>query len=219
MAFPMCDCDNNLKVNLLAGFRWWNFDESLSFNTSSPYVNYPDNIWITKDKFNCENNFYGAQVGIDLDYFCNCFFFNLKGKLALGANCAKSGIHGKFCTNDFAGSPFDATPECFEGGYFALPTNIGKHTKRHFAVIPEINANIGYQITECLRVKVGYTFLWVSKVLRPGKQIDRRIDPSQSAAITGSPMINLSSEDFPKSCPRTNSIWAQGVSVGVDFSF
>lgn len=214
MDIPTCDC--NFKVGLLAGFRWWNFDENLSFETDSPYLNIENSVFITKDKFDCQNNFYGGQIGVGLDYNCGCFFFNVKGKVALGANCAKTSIHGSLLTNDYLEEI--GAPVPYQGGIFAQPTNIGSNKKTYFAWIPEVNANIGYQITECLRIKAGYTFLWVNKVLRPGSQIDRNINPTQSFAIDGPDAI-LSGDPTPRSLNKTNSIWTQGVSVGFDFAF
>ena len=218
MLIPTCDC--NFKVGVLAGFRWWNFDENLSFETDSPYLNYAGDVWVTKDKFDSQNNFYGGQIGVGVDYNCGCFFFNLKGKLALGANCAKTKVSGSLLTNDYNEGfpPAISDPVEYEGGIFAQSTNIGSRKKTYFAVIPEVNANIGYQITECLRIKAGYTFLYVNKVLRPGSQIDRNINPTQSVTLDG-PGAVLVGDPTPRTLTKTNSIWAQGVSVGFDFSF
>lgn len=219
MDWPTCDC--NFKVGLLAGFRWWNFDETLSFDVESPYLDFPGNVFTTKDKFHTQNNFYGGQIGVGLDYFCGCFFANVKGKIAFGANCSESKICGNFYTNEYVDSfpPVLAeTVTTYEGGIFAQGTNIGSCKKTHFAFLPEVNANIGYKITDCLSIKAGYTFLYVSKVLRPGSQIDRNINPTQSFAIEG-PDAALSGDPSPRALKKTNSIWAQGLSVGFDLIF
>lgn len=216
-ALPTCVCA--LNIDLIAGFRWWNFDESFTFKTDSTFQAIPTSIFKTKDKFAAQNNFYGGQIGIGLNYNCDCFFANVIGKVALGENYYQLNIHGNLLTNQFPPDPFAKNSDEFEGGIFAQGTNIGKHKKNQFCVIPEVEANFGWQVTECFRVKVGYTFLWASKVLRPAKQIDRNINPTQSVAITHNPFAELIGTPAPKALSKTNSLWVQGVSAGIDFSF
>lgn len=207
------------KVGLLAGFRYLNFDEKFSFVTNSPYLAFPEDVFITTDKFDVQNNFYGGQIGIGLDYATDCFSFDLKGKVALGATYGKVDIHGHLLTNDFNVVPSTGEPLVYAGGIFALPTNIGNHKKTFFTVIPEVNVNFGYQVMDCLRLKLGYSFLYVSKVLRATTQVNRYINPTQSAAIEFVPNPALVGEASPKAHKKTDSLWAQGLNVGLEFSF
>jgi hypothetical protein len=209
----------NWKLGLLAGFRYLGFDENFTFTTNSPYINLPDDVFTTKDKFNVQNNFYGGQIGLDLDYACNGFFIDLQGKIALGVTNGKVDIHGSLLTNDFNDPPSVGEPLLYAGGVFALPSNIGDHKKTFFTYIPEVNVNVGYQILDCLRLKVGYSFLYVSKVLRSTKQLDRNLTPAQSAAILFSNNVTVNETDQPTSSKRTQSLWAQGINVGLEFSF
>lgn len=202
---------SNLKI--LTGFRYWNFDDSLTFSTDSPLVAIPT-IYNNRDAFRTHNNFYGAQIGVCLDQCYSSFLFNLKGKVALGAMCQKSKINGRFKTNEFTG-----TEQTFAGGYFALPTNIGTKNKTRFSVIPELNANLGYQITDCFSIHVGYSILYATQVLRASKQMSSEINPTQSANIEFTPTPVLVGEPSPKAKTRTSSLWAQGVNVGLDFTF
>ena len=65
----------------------------------------------------------------------------------------------------------------FAGGLLALPgANIGRYTQSKFAVVPEAGVKIGYHLTPNLRLAVGYNFLYLSSVLRPGDQIDTGLD-------------------------------------------
>lgn len=206
-------CTRCLRYGLLAGLRYWNFTEQLTFDTSSPFIRNPD-VFQTQDKFHTQNHFYGAQIGARLDYnVCN-FILNIKGKLALGAMCQKLDIHGVFLTNDFTGQL-----EKFEGGYFALPTNIGSHKKTGFSAIPEVNINVGYQLMECLTFKVGYTIICATNVLWAGKQIDRKINPLQSVAMTLNPDAQLVGEPSPKASLKSECLWIQGWNAGLEFKF
>lgn len=79
----------------------------------------------------------------------------------------------------------------FPGGYFALPINIGDHSRTAFAVVPEIKFNLGYRVTPAATFYVGYGFLYASKVARPGNQINRNINPTQSVSYVGDVPANL----------------------------
>lgn len=216
---PACGCCES-RFGLLAGFRWWNFDEHLTFSTDSPFVPpvLVTDIYHTRDKFCAQNNFYGGQIGLTFDYkYCD-FLFNVKAKVALGSIHHKLKIDGEFVTNDFVG--FDPNPaEVFEGGYFAQPTNIGSYKRNKFAVVPEVNINIGYQITDCFLVKLGYNFIYVNRVLRATDQLDRFINPTQSVAFTGDPDAVLVGPAAPLASLKTSTFWAQGLNVGFEFSF
>ena len=41
-----------------------------------------------------------------------------------------------------------------------------------FAVLPEFGFDVGYQLTSRWRSFIGYNFLYISDVARPGNQID-----------------------------------------------
>ncbi len=198
---------------LLAGFRYWNFEENLRFSADSPLIIIPT-VYNYQDKFSTQNNFYGAQIGGCYKHCFSSFFVDVKAKVALGAMCQKSNIEGVFHTNEFTGFV-----ETFEGGFFALPTNIGHHKKTRFAVIPELNLNFGCQITHNFSIHVGYSVLYASEVLRSSKQMSSRLNPTQSANIEFTPTPELIGEVSPKSKLKTTGLWAQGVNVGLNFIF
>ncbi|MGG7379585.1 BBP7 family outer membrane beta-barrel protein, partial [Escherichia coli] len=58
------------------------------------------------------------------------------------------------------------------GGLLALPSNIGNFQRNRFGVVPQVGLKVGYNLTDNLRVYVGYDFLWWCNVVRPGDQID-----------------------------------------------
>lgn len=211
--FSGCSC----PVNVLVGFRYWNFNESLNFNVNSPAFTIPGEVYKAHDRFRTINNFYGGQIGLATEYCaCNGFYINAKGKVALGAMCEEVKIQGKFITNAFDG--FEA-PETFSGGYFGLLSNKGRHKRTCFAVIPEVNVNLGYQFCNCLRIQIGYTFLYANKVLFAGKQVNRNINPTQSALYEFTPTPTLVGTARPKASLKNNSIWAQGLNVGLEYQF
>jgi len=201
----------------LAGFRYWNFREYLTFATNSPF-NPPHvaDIYTTRDTFNTKNNFYGVQLGLAWKSDFNCLSITVKGKIAIGAMCERLIINGYLLTNDYNNF---GTPVEYSGGYFALPTNSGKHKKTKFSVIPEFNFYAGYQPFDWMHINLGYTFMYASNVLRAGKQIDHAINPTQAVSYTGAVPPLLLGYPSPQACLKTNGLWVQGLDVGVEFCF
>lgn len=214
---PMPSCDSGSQLIALAGFRYWNFREHLTFTTNSPY-NPPHaaDTYTTKDLFSVENNFYGGQLGMIWAYDYGCLSLTAKGKIALGAMCERLAINGYLLTNDY--DNFGVVIE-YPGGYFALPTNMGRHTKTRFTAIPELNFDIGYQLFDCMQIKLGYTFIYVSNMLWAGKQIDRNINPTQATTYTNALPPVLEGQASPKAKMKWESLWVQGLQAGVEFSF
>lgn len=208
-------------VELLGGVRWVNFDEHLSFKTSSPNVPpFREDVYKSVDKFQVKNNYYGLQIGgkfnYIMDYTCNRFIFNFVGKLAFGGLYQSSDIHGHLLSNDFNG--FNK-PEKYPGGYFGMETNNGKRRRTCFSIIPEFDFNLGYVVMDCMTVRIGYTFIYVSNVLYASKQLDRDINPSQSATIEFTPNPKLVGKGLPKGHLKTEGLWAQGINVGIEYKF
>jgi|694.fasta_scaffold22992_7 hypothetical protein len=205
----------NYKIGAMIGFRYWNFNENLKFLVNSPQVGV-SNIYQVRDHFDTENNFYAGQIGLRIDGECRNFFYNLKGKVALGGVREELRIKGRFTTNNFDG--FGA-PQTFPGGYFALPSNIGRHKRTRFAVMPEVDFNLGYHITNCLDFCVGYTFLYINEVLWAGKQLKRNINPTQSSLYEFTPTPTLMGKPSPKASFKQDSLWVQGINVGLEYRF
>jgi hypothetical protein len=99
-------------------------------------------------------------------------------------------------------------------GQLAMPSNIGRWERDVFTVVPEVGLNIGYQLTCHVRAMVGYTFLYTSRVVRPGNLIDVGINPlAQSGAA---PVFGPSRPAFPGT---DSDFWAQGLNFGLEFRY
>lgn len=210
-------CCNGWDIDLLGGFRYLNFSEHLRFHTNSPYINASlANIYFTNDKFILDSNFYGAQIGANFNYNCSDLLFNFRAKIAFGAIMQSSKVHGEFVLNDFTDF---VTVQRYESGFLAYPSNSGHRKKTRFSVIPEVNLNIGYQISDGFSLLVGYNFLYVTNVLRASKQLSNKINPTQSALLEFTPTPVLVGEGEPKGHLRSSSLWVQGLNVGFEFQF
>lgn len=207
--------DSDLDV--FGGVRYINFTERFHFNTDSPFINPAlNNVYFTRDKFHVDNNFYGVQVGATLTSGCGPFYFNVKGKLAIGAISQSSHIQGKFVLNDFTN--FTIIQE-FKGGFFALPSNIGHHERTRFAVVPEVNVNVGYEIIPELNVFLGYDFLYISNIVRAARQLDRKLNPTQSALYSFTPAPIRIGAKLPKGALSASDLWVQCLTVGLEFIY
>lgn len=211
------DASGPWRVELLGGIRYLNFAEEFSFGTSSPDIP-PGRVALfrTRDVFDAGNDFYGGQVGVRGRYVWNRFSTDATLKVALGAMRQRLDIRGSL-TTDFFTSP--GVTQSFVGGIFALPTNIGSYRRDVFAIVPEGGINVGFKLTEWASVVVGYTFLYVSDAVRPAKQIDRVINPSQSVSISLQSLAILTGVPRPSFRFQTSDFWAQGLSAGVSFNF
>lgn len=211
-----CSCS---EVSLIGGFRYWNFNENLTFSTNIPNATPPIDTFITTDKFDVKNNFFAGQVGLKFKYFFDKFYVKATGKLALGAMCEELTIKGQLITNDFNTIPFTGEPVIYPAGYLGFPTNNGKHRKTTFAVMPEVDVRLGYQILDCLNLEVGYTFFTVNKMIRATNQIDRNINSTQAPAITGVFPTTLVGPETPKALMKTTTFWAQGLTASLKFIY
>ena len=205
------------KMDWLAGFRYLRLRDTYTFTTSSPYIPpFTPDIWNTTDEFKATNNFYGAQVGIRARYDQGQFFANGSLKVALGAMVQDVDISGSLVTNDYTNY---GPTQTFSGGYFALPTNIGSYSRTVFSVVPEVGLNIGYRITPQASIILGYSFMYASNVVRPGNQINRTVNTTQSTSYAEDPAARLVGPAQPSSQFNDSNFWAQGINVGLSYRF
>jgi hypothetical protein len=209
-------CDRcGWRVDLLTGFRYLELWEKFRFDTSSPDLN-PPSVFLSHDEFNTINQFYGGQVGGRVEYGVGRATMTMTGKVALGTMQEIVKINGTLETNDL--NNFGAV-QSFPGGYFALPTNIGRHYTSEFAVVPEVGVSVGYWLTSWARVSAGYSFLYVSRVARPGNQIDRAINTLQAPGISGNPPAPIVGPARPAFFFNQDDFWAHGISAGLELRF
>jgi hypothetical protein len=224
-------CDySGFQFDVLAGFRFVDLHESLSFATASLGVMDPTAlptnngmILNTLDQFDTQNYFYGFQLATRAEYRTGNLFVNAIAKLALGDMHQIAHNNGAAATNILnapPGGPFTGVPaQVIPGaGIFAQATNIGRTSRHELEAVPEIGINIGYRITRGLCAFLGYDFLYLSNVIRPGNQIDRTITFSQT--IQNTIAGNASAPgDRPIVPLAGSSYWAQGLNFGVEWRY
>jgi hypothetical protein len=86
-------------------------------------------------------------------------------------------------------------------------------------VVPQVDVAAGCHLANCARLFVGYSFLYLSDVARPGEQIDRGINPVQAPTITGLPNAPLVGPARPAPLFNHADFWAQGLNFGVELRY
>jgi hypothetical protein len=192
----------------VAGFRYLNLHETLTLTTDSPNVSpFPEDFFHTFDRFDVQNNFYGGQFGARATYENPWLFFNGTAKLALGGTVEIVGTSGGLFSS--GGSA--------PGGYLAQPSNLGTQSQTQFAVIPSVDLNLGIRLSPWASVVVGYSFLYVSSVARPGDQIEHAINPSQSPLAFGPhPASSIAS---PALVVHDTDFWVQGLTFSLQLQY
>jgi hypothetical protein len=199
----LCGCW--YRLDLVGGLRFVGLDESLQIAEEHVDAAGGGSLLVV-DRFRTSNKFYGGQVGALSEFHLGRWFVDVNGKVALGSMHQVADIAGVSSVN--GGPPI-------AGGLLAQSTNSGHFGRDRFAVVPELGLNVGYQVTDALRFYVGYNFLYMSSVIRPGDQIDQvlsrsTLPPSGGAQPAGSrPLFAFHGTDF----------WAHGVNFGLEWRY
>jgi hypothetical protein len=193
--------DDRRSLTMLVGARYLDLREDLGLGFSATA---PDgSVLAFDDHFGTRNQFWGGNVGARGELRFGGFSVGVSAEVALGDMHESVSVNGQTTFASSAGGFQNA------GGFFAQPSNSGRHTADVFAVVPEVGVQLGYDLTRHVRVFGGYDFLYVSDVVRPGDQIDRRINPSQflGRGLVGPPL--------PAPAFNHTDFWAQGLTFGL----
>lgn len=188
------------------GFRQVQLDEGIAISSNVLIPDVPLSFGLN-ESFRTWNQFNGVDVGWLHSRSIGYWNFDLGLRLAAGSTRQRVRIHGSTLIN--------GTQPAVQGGLLALNSNIGDYQRDEFTVLPELNAKMGYQLTDQLRLTFGYTGLYWSNVVRPGDQIDRIIEQAQIPnAISSAPTPN---GVFPRFSFNQTDYWAQGINFGLDY--
>jgi hypothetical protein len=218
-AYRSDDC----RFDLISGYRYLNLQEELKVQSVSSIVNGPVPFGTSVvpsggtiaviDQVTTRNIFNGGNFGGRLSVRKGCWQFDSQLRLGLGSTHQRVELIGLSGASVVPAGPVVVAP----GGVLVTPTNAGRFKRDEFAVNPEVALKAGYCITERLVVSVGYDFIYLSSVARPGDQFDQRsnvnlVPTSQSFATPGGgpvPAVLFDRTDF----------WAQGLSLGLTFQY
>lgn len=212
----------NYRLDGLIGFRYLNLSENLTvteaFNRipGAPLdLGVPNALFGTiSDSFRTENHFYGPQVGLTGELRRGRYFVEGRTTIAFGT------VYQSLQVDGTQSIQFTTGPGQYTGGLLALPgANIGTFTQNKFAVLPEVGLKIGCFLTPNLRVGVGYNFMYLSSVLRPGDQIDTGLDVTRVPNFTVPGATPLVGSIRPAPRMATSDMFVQGINLSLTWTW
>lgn len=216
--------NDTMDFNMLAGFREVVLRDSLTIKTGMEplqsnllsFAGQPivagDQLY-TWDNFHANTYFYGPQLGGKLSWWGNRFGVDVVGKLAMGVSHESASVNGATWLVPAAGNTYTMVP----GGILAQNSNIGVYSRDRFAVVPEVNLNLNYDLASWARLSLGYSLIYLSRAVEPGLVLDRAVNPGQvpSSANFGQPAASGN----PGFLFHDTDYWAQGVNLGITFRY
>lgn len=193
-------------VDLFAGVRYLDLDETLTLTQATRGVGSGvvllngvtyggDTVLTVTDRFRTRNQFIGGEVGGRVEWRSGPGFAALAPSVGFGP--VRQSVYA-------AGSSSVPGVELPGGLYAVTGGNAGRDTTTRFAVMTDLRAEVGVFLTGSCRVVVGYEFLYLGSVARPGDQIDQvvntRLVPATrrfgSVSGVASPLPTLERTDF-----------------------
>jgi hypothetical protein len=207
--------DETWSVVGLLGFRYLDLREDLvmtdHLTTEAAVPIFGAVPAVVTDQFATRNQLYAGQLGVEAEWHCHSWFLNCRAEGALGDNRQTVFILGNSTLTTPSGKV------SLPAGRFALPTNIGTYVRDEIAFSPDVTFNVGCQVTQRLRIHVGYTFLYLNNVVRPSGEIDRGVNPNlvPTAVGPGGP----AGPARPVFSSHETDFWAQGFNAGLEFHY
>ncbi len=210
-------CGSNYWIDLIGGYRHLNLSEGLDITEDAQTIGQggaPGIRFLEQESFRTRNQFNGMQIGIDGERrFWNRCFVGATSKLALGNVHQIVNIDGSTTFSNVP-APFAGTQP---GALLATPTNMGRYTANRFGVLPEFGIKVGMDVTDHLRVFVGYNCLYLNSVVRPGEQIDTNVNQA-FRPFPGGVGIGGGTRQ-PQVLLKTSDYWAQGMTFGLLYRY
>jgi len=208
-------CNSGFRLDLLGGYRYLSLDESVTIRDYLVTTVTPRTGLIGFDQFSTGNDFHGGELGLAAKYQRRRWWTEGLLRVALGRTQETIAIRGEtqvIVPPDAQNGP----GTLLAGGLLAQTTNIGDHSYKASAWAPEIGATCGYELTPHLSVKLGYSLLFLSNVIRPAGAIDLGVnetyipDPSDPNLVPVGPAR-------PAVAFNDTNYWAQGFHLGLDY--
>jgi hypothetical protein len=204
------------------GFRAIHLDEGLSVtDTFRPlqtnvltFLGQPANppaVLQDVGTFDTSNTFFGPQLGGRLCWHHGCWQLEAFAKLGIGVT------HEEL---DIRGTTTLVTPggvRVAEGSILALTSNIGNYDSYVFGIVPEGGINVGANLSNHIRFRAGYSFLFWNSVIRPGDQIDRAVNPG--LVPTDQEFGAVAGPARPAPLFRDRSFWVHTLNLGLEVHY
>lgn|GEM_PF-893544 len=202
-------CAREPRVDWIIGYRNISLEDDLHFSENLTALVPPGGIVNLRESFETDNDFQGIELGFVREVPFGRWWFETTSRVAVGNNSQQVKIAGNTRLIE-AG-----VAETFPGGLYAQRTNIGTYERDRFTVAPELGATIGFHVGPRFSLTAGYSFVYISNVVRAGDQIDTDINPGL-LPVEANP---LTGPLRPRFIFRETDFYAHGLTVGGDFRF
>jgi hypothetical protein len=220
-------CSTYSSLELLAGFRYLQFDETISITSTATPLNPTfglfflgnafgvGNTTTVTDQFHTSNRFIGGELGtrfslISSDLFTG-FSMNLAAKVGIGSTDRVIENRG------FSGLQTPTGALGANGGLLVVPSNSIRTVNSRFTVLPEATLTVNYDLNTWARLSLSTSTLWWSNVVRPGNVINRNVDTTQAPTdFTFNPAAH---PNQPTVQFKDSQLLVQGFTVGLIFSY
>ena len=201
------------RLDMIVGYRYYRLNDNVNVDetvvlTETDGLNPVGTMFGIRDSFHATNEFNGGELGLLAEFDRGRWSMEFLAKLDLGSNRRTVLIDGSVATTQPGAAT--VTPQ---GGFLALPSNIGRYTRTEFAAIPQFGAELGYQVTHGMRVFAGYNVIYWARTARAGAHIDTNID------IDNFPPVTPGGGPEPQFISRDTAFWAQGMNLGVELRY
>ncbi|MCA9265564.1 MAG: BBP7 family outer membrane beta-barrel protein, partial [Planctomycetales bacterium] len=192
------------KLDFILGYRYFGLDETLTINESLMTQTAPFGSIRIDDSYAVNNNFHGGELGFVWEGAWRRWTLEMLSKVALGGVQQEAILDGSTVISEVGGGT-----QTFPGGLLVLDPITYDRTQ--FGVLPELGATLGCYLTPRLRATVGYTFMFLSPVIRPGNVINTTVNgDAVNAPLTGG------GTEVPEFVLNETHLWLQGLNVGLD---
>ncbi|MFO0968243.1 MAG: BBP7 family outer membrane beta-barrel protein [Gemmataceae bacterium] len=201
------------RLTSLFGYRYFRFDDSVRIHQVMTPIdpNFTAGTQITaNDSFVTHNVFHGLDLGLRWQFEAGALSLDVLTKMAVGHINRSIDIEG-----DQTITAPGAAPVVRQGGLLALSSNIGSTNQGDWKVMPELGANLGWQVRSNLKVSVGYSFLLLPAVARAGEQIDTTVNQTLFPGAT----VPQTGPQRPALLNQRSDLWLQTINFGVVFSY
>jgi hypothetical protein len=236
-------CGARRRVDLLLGYRYLYLRERLTIREDlysldpgdatviPPRPDESNVALVVQDEFRTQDIFNGGDVGLAWTWQRNRWSLEFLTKLALGGTRQRVTINGSTTSTDVVGGIEEATRlegvkpdgrgvgEYTGGGLLAQRSNIGTYNRDVFSLVPELNVNLAYELNRRWRATVGYTLVFWTNVARPGDQIDRYVNPDLAPDEALPAPVPSDVGYRPRFAWKSSTLWAQGVNVGLEYTW
>jgi hypothetical protein len=210
-------------LDALIGFRYLDLFEKLDiqdnrmilapgFANFGAQIANPGDIFSFQDSFHTRNQFYGGVLGLRGEKLLGNWTLSGTARVAFGDTHQLINIGGTTTLIPAAGTGSASLP----GGVLALQSNSGAFSHNEFSVVPEVRAQLSYNLRSWLQVSAGYNFLYWNHVVRPGDQISTTVSAAQAPS---SPSYAPGTTTGPSAPRNSSDFWTQGVSFGVTLRY